>query len=97
MGTRGTVIEQPSDRWPHPSWHVQYRVDTDVDGQLGLEFYVTSRMTNDRHARISADGRGEHLEAVSEMFAYDPHAPAVEQTAVREEAPQPGNHRSAAG
>jgi hypothetical protein len=85
VGVHGTVVEQLSDGHPPPSWYVQYRVDADNDGQPFLEFYATSRMTNDRHARISADGRGEHLEAVSEMYAYDPEAPAEVQAAAREE------------
>lgn len=85
VGRQGTVIEQPSERWPNPSWHVQYRVDADEDGQPCLEFYAINRWTNDRHARIAADGRGEHLEAVDEVFAYDPKDPAEVQAAARED------------
>jgi hypothetical protein len=33
VGRQDTVIEQPSEQWPNPSWHVQYRVDADDDGQ----------------------------------------------------------------
>ena len=70
VGACGTVVEQPSHRWPRPSWCVNYRVDADDDGLPCLEFYATSRMTNDRHVRIRADGRGEELEAVEDMFSY---------------------------
>jgi hypothetical protein len=85
VGRQDTVIEQPGDRSPPPSWNVQYRVDADEDGQPVLEFYAISRWTNDRHARICADGRGEHLEAVDDVYSWDPNAPAEERDAALEE------------
>lgn len=54
------------------AWVVTYRVDADDEGMPSLEFYATSRWTNDRHCRISASGEGEDLEAISEMFGYGP-------------------------
>jgi len=48
-------------------WVITYRVDPDAAGAVSLEFYATHRRTNDRHARITADGRGEHLEALREI------------------------------
>lgn len=48
-------------------WVITYRVDPDEAGAVSLEFYATHRRTNDRHARITADGQGELLEALSEM------------------------------
>lgn len=75
MGCRGTVVEQRSLRWPRPGWRVNYRVDPDDNGLPCLEFYATHRMTNDRHVRIGADGQGEHLEAISEIFVVDPQNP----------------------
>lgn len=83
IGHKDTIIERPSDRWPRPSWRVQYRVDADDDGQPCLEFYATSRMTNDRHARIAADGHGEHLEAIDEVFGFDPSDPDEVRAAAR--------------
>lgn len=71
IGRSGAIVEQQSRRWPRPSWYVSYRVDPDEDGLPCLEFHATSRMTNDRHGRISADGRGEELAAFADMFSYD--------------------------
>jgi hypothetical protein len=85
VGRADAIAEEPSERWPHPSWYVQYRVDADDDGQPCLEFYATSRMTNDRHARIAADGRGEHLEAPLDVYSHDPNAPAEVRATAREE------------
>jgi hypothetical protein len=65
--------------------YVTYRVDADEDGLPCLEFYATSRMTNDRHARIRADGRGEHLAAVDDVFSYDPDASTAAKKAAYEE------------
>lgn len=84
VGRRETIVEQPSDRHPRPSWSVQYCIDDGDDGQPCLEFYATSRWTNDRHARITADGRGEHLEALDDVFAFDPKGPNTAHAA-REE------------
>lgn len=84
IGNRAVVVEQASERHPRPSWSVRYRVDADDDRQPFLEFYAVSRWTNDRHARIAADGHGEHLEAMDEGFAYDPDDPDASRVA-REE------------
>lgn len=54
------------------AWGVTYRVEADEAGLPSLEFYATSRWTNERHCRISASGDGEDLEAVSEIFVFDP-------------------------
>jgi hypothetical protein len=42
-------------------------------------------MTNDRHGRIRADGRGEHLQAVDDMFSYSPDASGAAKNAAYEE------------
>ncbi len=61
VGTRRTITDERS------GWVIIYRVDADASGAPRLEFYATNRRTNDRHARIAADGEGEHLEALAEM------------------------------
>jgi hypothetical protein len=33
-GNRGKVIEQPTDRWPRPSWRVNYRVGADENQRI---------------------------------------------------------------
>lgn len=62
VGARRTITDERS------GWVITYRVDPDASGAPSLEFYATNRRTNDRHARISADGHGEHLEAISETL-----------------------------
>ena len=49
-----------------------------------LEFYATHRMTNDRHVAISAYGRFEHLDTISEMVIFDPKSPGSRQAAAEE-------------
>lgn len=59
-------------------WVITYRVDPDAAGAVSLEFYATHRRTNDRHARITADGEGEYLEALSEIAFLDSDNSVVE-------------------
>jgi hypothetical protein len=70
IGSRRTIFDQRS------GWRITYRVDSDGAGMPSLEFYATNRWTNDRHVRIGADGQGEHLEAISEIFVVDPENPS---------------------
>lgn len=69
IGSRRTIFDQRS------GWRITYRVDPDDVGEPNLEFYATNRFTSDRHVRIFADGRGGHLEAMSESFFHDPSKP----------------------
>lgn len=54
-------------------WTIQYRFDADEQGPF-LDFYATHRMTNDRHVRIHASGRVEHLLSYWEHLIYPPNA-----------------------
>jgi hypothetical protein len=62
-------------------WLITYRVDADDAGFPSLELYATHRMTNDTHLRIWADGHLEHLDAIEELYAYDPKVPGSEDAA----------------
>lgn len=58
------------------SWSVTYRVDLDDAGMPSLEFYATSRWTNDRHVKISAFGERERVWTRSaKCSSSDPRAP----------------------
>ena len=65
IGSQQSIADQNS------GWLINYRVDADSEGLPTLEFYARNRWTNDRHARIAADGQGVHLEAISEIFFGD--------------------------
>lgn len=65
VGNHTTIRDQES------GWRITYRVDPDEVSMPTLEFYATNRWTNDRHARIHANGQGEHLEAIQEIFVED--------------------------
>lgn len=62
-------------------WRIAYRGDPDDAGLPSMEFYATHRMTNDRHERIWADGHVEHLDAIHEVYGWDPKVPASKQAA----------------
>jgi hypothetical protein len=82
VGSRRTIVDRKS------GWRITYRVDDDGGGMPNLEFYATNRWTNDRHVQIWADGHGEHLEAVSEIFFHEPEEPdsGTEEIRTRNEA-----------
>jgi hypothetical protein len=65
IGSHRIIVDQRS------GWRIIYRVDPDEANMRSVEFYATNRFTNDRHVRIGADGHGEHLEAISEIFFVD--------------------------
>ncbi len=65
-------------------WRILFRVDPDDAGSPSLEFYATHRMTDDRHARIWADGHLEELDAIHESYGYDPKVPGSRETAEAE-------------
>jgi hypothetical protein len=65
-------------------WWIAFRVLPDDAGFPSLEFYATHRMTNDRHSRIWADGHLEELDAIREMYGYDPKVPGSEGAAEKE-------------
>lgn len=62
IGSHRVVTDQES------GWRITYRVDPDDSNMPVMEFYAMNRFTNDRHVRIWADGHGEHLEAIAEIF-----------------------------
>ncbi len=76
VGIRRTIGER--------GWRITYGVDPDDAGLASLEFYATHRMTNDRHVRIWADGHVDHMDAINELFAYDPKAPGSKEAAEEE-------------
>jgi hypothetical protein len=65
----------------HRGWHIRFRVDPDDGGFPSLEYYAVHRMTNDTHVRIWADGHAEPLEAIWEMYAWDPKVTGSEEAA----------------
>jgi hypothetical protein len=46
-----------------------------------MEFYATNRMTDDRHARIWADGYLERLDAIRGWLGYNPNVPGSKEAA----------------
>jgi hypothetical protein len=72
-GTRREIRER--------GWRILLKIVPDDSGLPSLEFYATHRMTNDRHARIWADGHLEHLDAIEELYAYDPNVPGAKEAA----------------
>ncbi len=62
-------------------WRILLKIVPDDSGLPSLEFYATHRMTNDRHVRIWADGHEQHLDAIEELYAYDPKVPGAQETA----------------
>ena len=61
-------------------WTIRCIFGTDEDGAY-LEYYATHRMTSDRRYRIYASGRIAELDAIWEMFAWDPKVPSDEARA----------------
>ena len=47
-------------------WIIWYLFGSDANGEY-LDYYACHRMTNDRHARIHADGSVTHLDAMWDM------------------------------
>ncbi|NMC78254.1 MAG: hypothetical protein GYA59_02730 [Chloroflexi bacterium] len=65
-------------------WTIQYRFDADEKGEF-LDFYATHRMTNDRHVRIHASGRIEHLLSYLEHVILPPNATAEQKRFAEQE------------
>jgi hypothetical protein len=62
-------------------WRIAFRVLPDDAGTPSLEFYATHRMTNDRHARIWSDGHLDELDAIWELYGFDPKVPGSKEAA----------------
>lgn len=75
LGGRGSIAKA--------GWTINYLVDRDENGKY-LQFYATHRMTNDRRLRIYETGRMETLDAIVEMYGYNPQVPGAEQKAKQE-------------
>ncbi len=59
-------------------WLIQYCFGKTKNGEY-LDFYASHRMTDDRHHRIYADGKVEHLPALWPGYAYSPNDPEDEK------------------
>lgn len=64
-------------------WTIRYMFDTDDDGPY-LEYYATHRMTSDSRYRVYGSGKTAELDAIWEMFAWDPKKPGDEARARKE-------------
>ena len=64
-------------------WTIRFIFSADEEGSY-LEYYATHRMTNDTRVRIYGSGRTEALDAIWEMFVWDPKVPGDEDRARRE-------------
>jgi hypothetical protein len=74
-GRSGTIYKR--------GWMIRYLFGTE-DGERFLEYYASHRMTNDRRLRIFESGREKDLEAIEEMYMYDPKVQGDEERAERE-------------
>ena len=67
-------------------WTIWTRFDIgDEDNQERLDYYAMHRMTNDRHVRLYADGKEEHLPAMAWSYATPKGATDAEQEEARDE------------
>lgn len=64
-------------------WSIRFIFGADEDGSY-LEYYATHRMTNDTRVRIYESGQTKALDAIWEMFVFDPKVPGDEEWAQRE-------------
>ena len=80
----GDVVVGSRQEIRRRGWWIAFRVLPDDAGFPSLEFYATHRMTNDRHGRIWADGHIDELDAIRELYGYDPKVPGSEDAAKRE-------------
>jgi hypothetical protein len=80
----GDVVVGSRQETRKRGWRIDFRVLPDDAGFPSLEFYATHRMTNDRHARIWADGHLEELDAIREFYGYDPKVPGSKDAAKKE-------------
>lgn len=62
-------------------WAINYIFGDDEERYV--EFYASHRMTNDRRHRIYASGRVETLDAIQEMYMYDPKVAGSEEQSKR--------------
>jgi hypothetical protein len=72
-------LELPAEdvRWLRPGfihsqgWLIQYAFGRNHYGEY-LDYYASHRMTDDRHVRLYANGRRQHLAALASMFFTSP-------------------------
>jgi len=64
-------------------WTIRCIFDADEQGSY-LEYYATHRMTSDSRYRIYASGLTAEMDAIWEMFMWDPKKPGDEARARRE-------------
>ena len=64
-------------------WTIRYIFGADEEGSY-LEYYATHRMTNDTRIRIYGSGRTKALDAIWELYMWDPKVPGDEERAQQE-------------